>query len=122
MTLIEVIVAMFLIFVLFVVYLAALNTVSLIKKNTYADTAYHVANKQIEALRDIPYDSLADTAGTSISDPDLSSLPSGGGSYTISEYAAMSGLKEIVVTVTWNDGNPKSITLQTLAGSGGINQ
>jgi len=121
MTLIEVIVAMFLIFVLFIVYLAALNTVALVKKNTYADTAYHIANKQIEILRDTPYASLTNTAGTSISDTDLATIPSGAGSYMISNYASMSGVKEIVVTVSWNDGNAKSVELRTLAGSGGIN-
>lgn len=119
-TLIEVIVSMFLVFVLFVLYLAAMNTVVIIKKTNYSDIAYHVANKQMEAVRSTPYASL--TIGTtSISDPDLSRIPSGAGNYVISNYSSMTGVYEVVVTVSWNDGGAKSIVLQTLMGSGGIN-
>lgn len=120
LSLIEVIIAMFLIVVLFITYLAALNTVALVRKNTYEDIAYHIANKQMEALREVPFASLTNTS-SSISDPMLSSLPSGSGTYTVANYASYTGLKEITVDVSWNDGKAKQVEVKTLAGSGGIN-
>lgn len=122
MTLIEIVVSMFLIFVLFVLYLAAINTVALVKKTSYSDIAYHIANKQMESLREVAYTSLTNTASTPISDPQFSEIPSGAGIYSVSDYASMPGVKEIVVIVTWNDGASKSLSIRSLAGSGGINQ
>lgn len=120
MTVIEVLISMFIIFLLVVLYAAALNTVALTKKTNYEDVAYHVANKQMEALRSTSFSSLANTS-TSISDPLLSTIPSGAGTYAIADYGPMSGLKELTVTVTWNDGIAKSVVLQTLSGNGGLN-
>ena len=120
-SLIEVIVAMFIVFVLFLLYLAALNTTTLIKENNNEDLAYHIANKQMEALREIPYATLINTAGTNISDTQINSLPAGSGSYTISDVTGMSGVKEFVVTVSWNDGRARSVVLRTYSGSGGLN-
>ena len=119
MSLIEVVISMFMIAVLFVFYTAALNTVALSKKLRFENLAYHVANKQMEVLRDTAFSSLP-SSGT-ISDSQLSQIPSGAGSYTISSYPGYGGMKEIVVTVIWNDGIAKSVVLRTLAGSGGIN-
>jgi hypothetical protein len=121
MSLIEVAVSIFLIFVLFLTYVAALNTVALVKKNNLADLAYHVANKQMESLRQIPFNSLSNTTNAPISDSMLSKIPSGAGSYTISDYSSMTGVKEIVITINWNDGTAKSVVVRSLAGLGGIN-
>jgi prepilin-type N-terminal cleavage/methylation domain-containing protein len=119
LTLIEVLIAMFLIVVLFVLYLAAYNTVALVRKDSYEDTAYHIANKEMESLREVSFYSLAGSG--SISDPELSNLPSGSASYSVTDFSAMTGVKEIAVTVNWNDGNSKQIVLKTLAGNGGLN-
>ncbi|MBX4204983.1 MAG: hypothetical protein KW788_02200 [Candidatus Doudnabacteria bacterium] len=120
MSVIEIMVAVFLIFVMFVVYLSALNTIKLIKQSNYSDRAYHIANKQMEDIRAIPFASI--TNGTTpISDPELTSLPLGTGSYTITDNGAMTGVKDVVVTVSWTDSNTKSVVLQTRIGNGGIN-
>ena len=116
---IEVLIAMFLIVVLFVLYLAALNTVAIVKKDTYEDTAYHIANKQMESLREVSFATLSGSGA--ISDSQLSKIPSGSGSYTITNVSGMTGMKEIVVTVNWNDGSAKKVVLKTLAGNGGLN-
>lgn len=119
LSLIEVVISMAMIVVLFVLYMAAQNTVVHTKKLRYENLAYHAANKKMEELRATAFTSLP-SSGT-VSDSMLSQIPSGAGSFTVADHAGYSGLKEIVVTVTWNDGIAKSVVLRTLAGSGGIN-
>ncbi len=118
-TLIEVLVSMLFLGCIFVLYSAALNTVLLSKKLKNENTAYHIANKQMEDLRSTALASLP-SSGV-ISDPQLSDIPSGAGSFTVANYASFSGMKEIVVTVTWNDGSSRQVVIRSLAGSGGIN-
>ena len=120
LSLIEVIISMFLIFVLFVLYLAAMNVVALTKKTNYENIASHIASEQMEILRETPFDELPDS-GT-ISNTLLSKIPSGAGSFTVADDRYKTGMKEIKVTVTWNDNSgSKQVTIQTLAGTGGIN-
>jgi hypothetical protein len=118
-SLIEVVVSIFMIFVLVVFYASALNTVALNRKLRYENLAYHIANKQMETLRNTSYNSLPPNGV--IVDTQLSQIPSGAGSFTVTDYPGYSGVKEIVVTVTWNDGINKQTELKTLAGLAGIN-
>ncbi len=118
-SLIEVVVCLFLIGVLLAFYAAALNTVTLTRKLRYENYAYHIANKQMEALRNTSYGSLP--VGGAIVDSMLTQIPSGAGNYTVSDYPGFSNVKEIVVTVTWIDGINKQVVLKTLAGQQGIN-
>ena len=117
---IEVVIAMFILVALLGFYAAALNLVALSRKQRSENLAYHVANKQMESLRATPYASLP--ASGSISDPLLNQIPSGAGNFVVTnDYSGYAGMKELIVTVTWNDGIPKSVVLKTLAGNGGIN-
>lgn len=118
-TLIEVAISMFMVFVLFVLYLAALNSVLIVKKTSYENIAYHIANKQMESLRALTYDALP-SSGT-IVDSQFSQIPSGAGSFVVSNHASMTGMKELVVTVTWSDNGSKQVILRSLAGTGGLN-
>ena len=118
-SLIEVILSMFMVVVLFLLYVSALNLVALLKKVKMEDIAYHIANKQLETLRETPFASLP--ASGTITDTDLSTIPQGSGSYTVAAYAPLNKMKEITVTVNWNDGSSKNITIKSLAGTGGIN-
>ena len=118
-SLMEVIISMVMIAVLFILYTSAMNTVAHTRKLRYENLAYHVANKKMEELRNTAVASLPSSG--SISDSMLTSIPSGEGSFTVADYAGFSGLKEIVVTVTWNDGVSKQFQIKTLAGDGGIN-
>ena len=118
-SLIEVIVSLFMEAVLLIVYASALQVTTITKKLRYETLAYHVANKQMETLRAIDFDSLP--ASGAIADSMLSLIPSGAGSFTVIDSGSFSGLKELAVTVTWNDGVAKQVDVYTLAGSGGIN-
>lgn len=119
MSLIEVIISMGMLAVLLILYAGALNIVAHTKKLKYENLAYHVASKQMEELRATPFASLP--ASGSISDAMLSQIPSGNGTFTTADYASYSGMKEITVTVTWNDGKSKQFQLKTLASAEGIN-
>ncbi len=110
---------MFMLAVMLVFYASALNVVNATKKARRQNIAYHVANKQMESLRSTPYASLPSSG--SIVDSLLTQIPSGAGSYTVANYPGYTGVKEIVVTVTWNDGLARSVVLKSLAGTGGIN-
>jgi len=118
-SLIEVAISFFILMVMVVLYGSALNLVGMSKKLRNENYAYHIAGKQMENLRAIVYESLPPSG--SIVDPLLAELPSGAGSYTVIDYPGYAGLKEITVTVTWNDGVAKEIEVKTLAGTGGIN-
>jgi len=118
-SIIEVIVALCLVLVVFALCIIEFGALQTSQKQRYEDVAYQVANKQMEALRATAFASLP--ASGTISDTSLSQIPSGAGSFTAASYSGYSGMKEIVVTVTWNDGSSKSVVLRTLAQSGGIN-
>src|SRR5690242_15187277 len=95
MSLMEVIVTMFMLSVMLAFYIAALNTLAITKKTTYEDLAYHAANKQMETLRNTPFASLPSSGP--FTDPQLSQIPSGSGSFEINSYTGYSGMKEIWV-------------------------
>ncbi len=119
LSLVEVIVSMLMIAVILVLYASALSMVNASRKLRYENLAYHIANTQMETLRQVPYSSLSGS-GT-ISDALLSQIPSGSGSYDVASYPGYTGLKEITVTVTWNDGLSKQVQLKTISGNGGLN-
>jgi prepilin-type N-terminal cleavage/methylation domain-containing protein len=118
-SLIEVVICLFMIAVLLVLYASALNIVAITRKLRYENVAYHIANKQMEALRGISYADLP--ASGTISDSLLSEIPTGAGNFTVASYPAHNNMKEIIVTVTWTDPVSKQIVLKTLTGLGGIN-
>lgn len=119
MSLIEVIISMGLISILLFLYISSMNIVAHTKKLRYENLAYHAANKKMEELRATAFTSLP-TSGT-ISDSMINQIPSGNGSFTVTDHPSFTGLKELTVTVTWNDGKSKQVQLKTLAGNGGIN-
>lgn len=118
-SLVEVIISLFMIAVLLVLYASSLNSVAMTRKLRSENIAYHIATKQMETLRNTTYETLPET-GT-ITDPLLAEIPSGAGSFTSAEFSGHAGLKEIVVTVSWNDPIAKQVVLKTLSGTGGIN-
>ena len=119
MSLVEVVVSLFVLLVLVVFYASALNSVAQTRKLRNENVAYHIANKEMEILRDTAFASLP--ASGSIVDTMLSQIPSSNGSFTTANYQSYTGIKELVVTVSWNDGIARSVVLKTLAGNGGIN-
>ena len=119
MSLIEIIVSIFIILVIFNLCLMEINALTISKKQRHENIAYHIANKKMEDLRATPFASLP-SSGT-ISDLQLTQIPSGSGNFTVNNYTGYTGVKELVVTVNWSDGNSKSVVIKTLAGNGGIN-
>jgi len=119
MSIVEVIVSILLIVILFSLLVMEYRVLLISKSQKYQNIAYHVANKEMEDLRSTVLSGLQ--ASGTISDPLLSQLPSGDGNYTVDDSADYSGLKELTVTVTWNDGVSKSVVLKTLASSAGLN-
>ncbi len=118
-SLIEVIISMFILFVLFDLLIMEINLLKISQKQRYENIAYHIANQQMENLRATPFASLPSSGN--ISNAQLLQIPSGAGNYTVNDYSGYSGMKELVVTVIWNDTISKSVVIKTLAGSGGIN-
>ncbi|MBX4191383.1 MAG: prepilin-type N-terminal cleavage/methylation domain-containing protein [Candidatus Doudnabacteria bacterium] len=118
-SLIEVTITLLLVGVIFVLYASALNVVAVTRKLRYENIAYHIANKEIEILRNTSYEDLPSSG--SISDTLLAGLPSGGGTYTIADHASMSNMKEVTVSVVWADPVSKEVRIKTLMGTGGIN-
>ena len=118
-SLLEMIIIIFLVSVLFNLIFMEVNALIISKKQRYENLAYHVANKQMETLRATSFASLP-SSGT-ISDSLLSQIPSSSGNFTVADYSGYAGLKQVIVTVSWNDGASKSVVLRTLAGSGGLN-
>jgi len=119
-SLVEIIVSISVILVIFSLLILEIDALSISKKQRYEYIASQIANNQIETLRATSYDSLP-SSGT-ISDSQLSQLPSGAGSFTVSDYPDYTNLKQLSVTVTWNDGASKSFVITSLVGGQGINQ
>lgn len=119
MSLVEMIISMFLVLILFVFLVMEVSTLAVSKGQRYENVAYHVANKQMENLRSTSFASLP--ASGTIFDSLLDEIPSGNGSFTVIDHPGYAGLKELVITVSWNHGISKSVVLRTLAGSGGFN-
>lgn len=115
---VEVIFSIFLIAVTLVVYAASLNLVPLAKTAKYQNTAYHLALKHLEILRNTDYSSLPATGP--LSDTDFSLLPSGAGTLTVTDAAT--NLKHATVTITWSEsGTTRSVTLDTYIYQSGLN-
>ena len=119
MSLVEIIISIFLIMILFSLLIMEVATLSISKGQKYENIAYHVANKQMEDLRQTALSEIP-SSGT-ISSSLLAEIPSGSGTFWVDDYPGHSGVKEVVVTVTWSYNGQKSVVLTTLMGSGGFN-
>jgi Tfp pilus assembly protein PilV len=120
-SLVEVIISLFFVFTIFMLLILEINALSITKKQRFEYIASQVANNQMESLRATSFSNLP--ASGTISDPLLSQIPSGAGSFSVLDYPNYNGMKEISVTITWSDGtSSKSFTITTLASAQGINQ
>jgi len=107
-------------------YYAILYGIKVNNQAKHLTLSYEIASKEMETVRSTPFANLANqTNGNFYSDSsaDLAKLSGGQGKLTIRDYNGSSSIKEIIVTVNWNEnGNAKTTILNTLATSGGINQ
>lgn len=118
-SLVEMIVLIFIVGILFNLVIMEVESLIISRKQKYEDIAYHIANKEMESLRATSFDDLPSSGN--ISDTQLNQIPSGSGNFTVTDYTGYSGLKQLTVTVVWNDGSSKSVVLNTIAGKGGLN-
>lgn len=94
-----------------------LHVISLSRHARYEDIARISAANELEGLRALGYSSLP--ASASFTDSLLTTLPSGSGSFTISDYNAKE--KQVTVAVAWQEPNAatSTVSLTTLVTSVG---
>lgn len=115
----EVLIAIFVIGTgLLTVYSMFILSSTIIGRSHRTNQAYLVANRAIEQLRAQPFSSLANGVTTET----VPELPSASLTRTISSYNSDSNLKQIDISVIWQDkGQPKNIDIVSLATPRGIN-
>lgn len=120
-SLIEVLIALFVIAASLMLYAGSYATVRLTRITRDEAQAYRIAARQLEILRSTPYGTLP--ASGAISDSNLAALPSGSGSFAVADYPSTSGrLKTASATVNWTrDSVARSVNLQTLITQTGFN-
>lgn len=107
-------------------YLVFIYGIKINQQAKHLALAYQIANQEMETIRNTLFTDLVNqTEGNFYSDSsvDLAKLDNGQGTLTIRNYQEDEDIKEIIINVTWNErGMIKTVTLTTLATSGGISQ
>lgn len=117
-TLIEVLLSSFFFIALITILLSSSGTLLNTRKTNLETVASKVASKQIENLRNMPYASV--TSG-SIVDGDLSKLPQGAGTKTVTSYQSSADIKDVLITVTWVENHAsKQLKMETLIYKNGL--
>lgn len=107
------------------------NAINLINKSNHLSIAREIAAKQIEDKRSTNYLNLVSPSTTNITssvDARMNLLPSGSGQLEINDCDPLicttaEEIKQIKVTINWKENNKnQTISLDTLIGSGGLNQ
>lgn len=111
-TLIEVLIAVFVVGMLVALYGVGVMTMSVSREAARKDVALHAANQQLETLRIGGYAALP--ASGSFSNAQVTSLPGGVGSTTVNTYNGET--KQVVVEVSWQEAGrgTRSVLLSTL--------
>lgn len=112
-SLVEVVISIFVVLALIGVLLTTSSSFLTSRNSNLQQIANEIGTREIERLRNIAYDSLPGS-GT-ISDSDLSKLPQGTATRTITTYQGDTDIKQVSVNITWNLGStPKSVKFETL--------
>lgn len=109
-SLIEIVVAIFVIGATVGLYAAALRTFSVTKTAGHESVALRVAEGKLEVLRTLGYAALPGSG--SFADPQLASLPSATGTIAVSAFNAKT--KQIVVSVSWREAGTSTVSLSTI--------
>lgn len=115
----EVVVTLFIVGVTLLLFAVVSNAVVLNKYNRYKEIALRIAEHELQVLRTTPYANLP--ASGSVSNAQLSTIPSGAGTINITEVST--GLSQATVTITWL--NPtgtvnQQVSLATYLWQGGL--
>lgn len=115
----EVVITLFIIGVTLLLFAVVSNSVVLNKYNRYKEIALRIAEHELQELRTTPYANLP--ASGSITNTQLSSLPQGSGTMTITEEE--DGLSQATITITWRNPSAtadQQLTLSTYIWQGGL--
>ena len=110
---VEVFITIFIIGMVLVLYIAAVNTIRLVKTVKDQGMALRIAGNKMEELRAGSYDNLPSSG--SFSDSQLASLPNGSATMSITDFHTST--KQVLVTVEWREPSHQSarnVSLTTL--------
>ena len=119
--LVEILLALIFILVIIAILFSASGTFTTSRSSNLQSIAAKIASREIETLRNTSFDSLPGSG--SISDPDLSKLPSGTASRTILDYGSPADpkIKQVTIQVNWtSNGAPRDIKMDTLISENGL--
>jgi prepilin-type N-terminal cleavage/methylation domain-containing protein len=117
-TLIEVVIAIFILILMLVFYVSAFSSNQLAKIQAHKDIALRVINQKMASLRAGGYGSVG--SGGTFTDTQLNTLQSAAASTTVSDYNA--SIKEVTVGVSWIDASSTQYLSETtlIINSGGL--
>lgn len=116
---IEVVVTLFIIGVTLLIFTIVSNAIVLNKYNRYKEIALRIAEHELQTLRTTPYANLPSSGN--LTNTNLSSIPQGAASVSITEVNA--GLSQATVTVTWRNPSGtanQQVSLATYLWQGGL--
>lgn len=125
-SLIEVLIATFLIGAAVLVIANIPQTIRLISISGSESKVREVAAKKLEDIRLIGYDNLAADGTTNFSDPRLNGLSGATATSTVivcpvSLCSGGEAVKQVTISISWNEGGDhKNFEVVTLVGKGGI--
>ena len=118
-SLIEIVLALFLVLALISILLTASATYTHSRRSNLQSIATKIASREIENLRDTAFGNLPGT-GT-LTDPDLSKLPSSNANRNVANYDPDGKIKQITITIDWTEkGLTKQIVMETLISEYGL--
>jgi len=110
-TLIEAVVAIFLVGLMIVLVLTVAQSIPLLERVKNQDIALKAAQNELEILRAGGYDALP--ASGSFTNTLVTTLPSGSGAVAVTSFNAKT--RQVVVTVTWRELNSASDSTLSVA-------
>jgi len=117
-TLIEILLALFIIIAILAIFFAASSTYVSSRGTNLQGIAAKIASCEIEQLRKAAFASIVNGGPTNIGAPcnqDVTKLPSGQATRTISDYSGNTEIKLATILVTWVDNSAnKNIKMETL--------
>jgi prepilin-type N-terminal cleavage/methylation domain-containing protein len=122
-SILEVLMTIVVVGILFSAVIALYSNVLIVQHRTQnLETATRAAHRQVEALRNLQYNSLEEGEDIDFSDDLPADLPAGS-SGIVEVTEAQQGLKRVDVTVTYPDGSSDNeVTVSSLIGIIGITQ
>ncbi len=114
-SLLEVLIALFLIAMMLVLYESAIKAISLSRNAKDQQIALRIATHEVEQLRGSGYDLLPANGSSTFTDTQLAAIPQSSATLVVSDNSTKT--KDVVVTVTWREpgtGSDHTVVLQTL--------